>query len=73
MANGKIKDAGFQLDQQIFPLLELAEYVLHTGDEATFARLKPYIKQVIDLLLARKAKQMWLFPTKETPADDPIV
>jgi uncharacterized protein len=72
MANGRIKDGAFQLDQQLFPLLELAEYTLETGGTATFERLKPHITPVIDMLLARKAAHAALFPTDETPADDPI-
>jgi uncharacterized protein len=72
MANGKIKDGAFQLDQQLFPLLELAEYVLETGDQATFEQLKPYVTLIIEGLLQRKASHAALFPTDETPADDPI-
>jgi hypothetical protein len=72
LANGRVKDRGFQLDQQIFPLLELAEYVLETDDTATYDRLRPQIATVLDLLMARKAADTWLFPTEETPADDPI-
>jgi hypothetical protein len=72
LANGQIKDAAFQLDQQLFPLLELAEYVGATSDRATWDRLRPAIAPVIDRLLARKATHTWLFPTDETPADDPV-
>jgi len=72
LANGKIKDGAFQLDQQLFPLLELAEYVLETNDQATLKRLQPHIQPLIDMLMARKAPDVMLFPTDETPADDPI-
>lgn len=72
LANGRIKDGAFQLDQQIFPLLEWAEYVLETGDQTVFERLKPGVKAVIAALLARRAEHSLLFPTDETPADDPI-
>ena len=72
LVNGKIKDAGFQLDQQIYPLLELAEYVLETHDYNMWERLKKYVYQTIDMLYRRKADGAWLFPTEETPADDPI-
>lgn len=72
LANGKIKDGAFQLDQQLFPLLELAEYVLETGDRATFQRLEGHIYAVLDMLIARQADFAPLFPTDETPADDPI-
>jgi hypothetical protein len=72
LANGRIKDGAFQLDQQLFPLLELADYVQETGDVATWDRLRPAVGLVIEALLARKAPQAWLFPTDETPADDPV-
>ncbi len=72
LANGQIKDAAFQLDQQLFPLLELAEYVAETGDRATWERLRPAVGPLVEMLLARKAARAWLFPTDETPADDPV-
>jgi hypothetical protein len=72
LANGKIKDGAFQLDQQLFPLLELAEYTLETQDRTTFDRLQPHVRAILDMLLARKADFAALFPTDETPADDPI-
>ena len=72
LVNGRIKDRGFQLDQQIFPLIELAEYTLETGDRATFDRLKGYIVPLLDALMRQKAPGDWLFPTDETPGDDPI-
>jgi len=72
LANGRIKDAAFQLDQQLYPLLELADYVEQTHDGETWNRLRPYLAPVITALLERKAPQTLLFPTAETPADDPL-
>lgn len=72
LANGRIKDGAFQLDQQLFPLLELADYTLTTGDSALIKRLRQQIDAVIEALLRRKAPDAALFPTDETPADDPI-
>lgn len=72
LANGKVKDGAFQLDQQLFPLLELAEYTLETGDLAAFERLAPHAHAILAMLLARKADFAALFPTDETPGDDPI-
>jgi hypothetical protein len=72
LANGQIKDAAFQLDQQLFPLLELAEYVLETNDHATLNRLLPHVRPLIDMLTRRTKPDAMLFPTDETPADDPI-
>ncbi|MBX3062165.1 MAG: glycoside hydrolase family 125 protein [Anaerolineae bacterium] len=74
LANGRIKDAAFQLDQQLFPLLELADYVLETDDQSTLERLRPHIRPLIESLLARRypTSSGLLLPTDETPADDPI-
>ncbi len=73
LANGRQKDPAFQLDQQLWPLLEFAEYVLETGDHATFERFQSQVSTILDTLLARrKNPDGWLFPTDETPADDPI-
>jgi hypothetical protein len=73
LANGKVKDKAFQLDQQLFPLLELAEYVQITGDPFNIlARLQPHIDPLIDGLIASKSPEGWLFPTEETAADDRI-
>jgi len=72
LANGKIKDRGFQLDQQLFPLLELAEYVQITGDTALLDRLRHHIRPVFEALRAYRAPHALLYATEETPADDPI-
>lgn len=72
LANGRVKDGAFQLDQQLFPLLQLAEYTLETGDRATLERLTPHIAPLIAHLLELKAPEDALFPTEETAADDPI-
>jgi hypothetical protein len=72
LANGRIKDRAFQLDQQLFPLLELAEYVLETGDDATWQQHLSTANRVLEALLSRKNPHLWLFPTDETPADDPL-
>ncbi len=72
LANGNVKDPAFQLDQQLYPLLELAAYVQRTGDTATLDRLLPHVQPVIDGLMTHKAENAWLFKTDETPADDPI-
>lgn len=72
LANGRVKDRAYQLDQQVYPLLELAEYVLETGDQATAERLHPQIDGALAALDARRLPDVLLFPTDETPADDPI-
>jgi hypothetical protein len=73
LATGRVKDRAYQLDQQLFPLLELVDYVLATGDRALLDQLeKISVLPVIGILLARRAPQRWLFSTDETPADDPL-
>ncbi len=73
LANGRVKDRAYQLDQQLFPLLELADYVLATGDQDLLLQLEETsILPLIGILLARRAPEGWLFPTDETPADDPL-
>jgi len=73
LANGRIKDGAYQLDQQLFPLLELAEYAQETGDWRTWERLRAQVGAVFEAVLARRTGERWLFPTDETPADDPMV
>lgn len=68
LASGKQKDPAYQLDQQLFPLLELAEYTVMTGDMSFVGHIQP----VIEVLLQRRTGNTWLFPTEETPADDPV-
>src|SRR5690606_8147628 len=72
LANGQIKDPAFQLDQQLFPLLELAEYMLETQDTDTFEHYRSQVEAVLSTLHQRRAAHAALYPTDETPADDPI-
>lgn len=72
LANGRVKDSAYQLDQQLWPLLELADYVQATGDQTTAERFKPQVRDVLARLLATQAKDALLFPTDETPGDDPM-
>jgi uncharacterized protein len=72
LANGRVKDSAFQLDQQLFPLLQLAEYTLETADSNTLSRLRHHIPPLMERLTLLQADGIALFPTDETPADDPI-
>jgi meiotically up-regulated gene 157 (Mug157) protein len=72
LTNGRCKDQVFQLDQQCYPLLELADYYAMTGDTAVVERLKGHVGALLELLLKRRAANAWLFPTSETPADDRV-
>ena len=68
LANGAIKDHGYQLDQQIYPLLELADYTQHTQD---FSLLDQFASDVVSMLMHFRQGGV-LLKTDETPADDPI-
>ncbi|MCC6803829.1 MAG: glycoside hydrolase family 125 protein [Anaerolineae bacterium] len=72
LANGHVKDSAFQLDQQLYPLLELTDYVLTTNDQAIRMRFAPQVAAVLAMLDTRRSPDALLFPTDETPADDPI-
>ncbi len=72
LANGRIKDQGFQLDQQLFPLLELADYVQLTGDRQILERLRAQIPALFAALRPYRLDDRPLYATDETPADDPI-
>ena len=72
LANGRPKDRIFQLDQQCYPLLELAQYDALIGDQATVARLLPHLPAVLETVLARQAASAACLATEETPADDPL-
>ncbi|MFQ5594014.1 MAG: glycoside hydrolase family 125 protein, partial [Anaerolineae bacterium] len=72
LANGHPKDQIFQLDQQCYPLLELVEYATLTADEATVTRLLPHLHPILDVVQDRRARNVALFSTEETPADDPL-
>ncbi len=72
LANGKAKDLAYQLDQQFFPILELAEYTLTSGDTKTLNRFADQVDSIIDAVMKRKHENCFLFPTDETPGDDPL-
>lgn len=72
LANGRVKDRGFQLDQQLFPLMELADYVQITGDRASLDRVREHIAPIFEHLESHRSSHALLYATEETPADDPI-
>jgi hypothetical protein len=63
LANGRVKDPAFQLDQQCYPLLEAVE----AGEGATYAR---EIRETLAAL--ERHRHGDLYATAETPADDPM-
>ncbi|MER3417537.1 MAG: hypothetical protein C4343_00040 [Chloroflexota bacterium] len=72
LVGGQRKDPVFQLDQQLYPLLELAEYVGLTGDTDALERYRDEVDRVLAAIEPRRAAGGALFATDETPGDDPI-
>jgi uncharacterized protein len=72
LASGAAKDPAFQLDQQLFPLLLIADHAPLSGDTSLRERYAGSCANVIDRLLAARTP-FGLIATAETPADDPLV
>lgn len=70
MVGGQRKDLAFQLDQQLYPLVELADYIEVTGDREPLARFDSEINTVLEAIEARKADGACLYSTEESPQDD---
>ena len=70
LATGQAKDRAFQLDQQLYPPLLLAEHARLTGDGAMLRRYGVAAEGVLNALSARA--DGGLVATAETPADDPL-
>jgi hypothetical protein len=71
LASGRAKDIAFQLDQQIYPPLLVADHARLTGTAALRERYAVACRATLDALLARRSP-FGLVPTAETPADDPL-
>lgn len=72
LVNGDVKDSAYQLDQQLYPILELADYVETSRDFALLYRLKTQVDKTLEAIWKRKHEHFYLFPTEETPGDDPL-
>ena len=74
VATGKLKDwKVFQLDQQCYPLLELAEYLeSHSLRPSQAQKWGKTIDEILRVVSRQKAPTHWIFQTNETPGDDPI-
>ena len=72
LASGAAKDPAFQLDQQLWPLLLIADRARLSGDPSSRERYAGSCVNVIDRLLAARTG-FGLIATAETPADDPLV
>jgi len=71
LASGKAKDVAFQLDQQLYPLLLLADHARLSGTSAFRERYDRPCRETLGALLARRS-DFGLVPTAENPADDPL-
>jgi hypothetical protein len=70
LASGQVKDRAFQLDQQLWPLLLVADSVRLSGGPAV-SRYGHACTEMLDALLAKRSA-FGLIATAETPADDPL-
>jgi hypothetical protein len=71
LPSGQAKDPAFQLDQQLWPLLLVADYARLAQDPDVHVRFGPAAGAVIEVLL-RQRRPFGLIATEETPADDPL-
>jgi hypothetical protein len=71
LIGGERKDRAFQADQQLYPLLELADYTHATGDRAPLTEHASQVPTILAVLEARADSGTGLFGTEETAADDP--
>src|SRR5207302_3932141 len=55
LANGTAKDRAFQLDQQLYPPLLVADHARLTGDASLLRRYGIRCARVLDSLLGRRA------------------
>ena len=72
LPNGEPKDPAFQLDQQCYPLLELADFFARTGNEAILSRFQDDLPGILNSIFDHRSDQAYLFATDETPGDDPL-
>jgi len=71
LASGKAKDVAFQLDQQLYPTLLVADHARLAATTALRERYEELCRATLDAVLARRSA-FGLVPTAETPADDPL-
>lgn len=71
LSGGAVKDPAFQLDQQWYPLLELVRASRDWGLGDAWGAHRAAALEVLEALRARRSP-LGLWPTSETPADDPL-
>lgn len=77
LATGVPKDGPiFQLDQQCYPIIELCDALEFIPGLKSFAKdilHESTIPDIVALLAERRHPQCGLYPTDETPGDDPVI
>lgn len=72
LVGGQRKDAAFQADQQLYPLLELADHATVTGQGDALRAFAEEVPRVVAALDARSHPGTGLIATDESAADDPV-
>ena len=74
LAKGKLKERHvFQLDQQSYPLVELAEHLeFKTLDPVGARKWGHSIDEILQVILPKKAPGKFIFETSKTPGDDQV-
>lgn len=72
LVGGQRKDPVFQLDQQLYPLLELCDYAEVTRDRAPLERYAGEIASALRAVERRRARGTALYGSDENAADDPL-
>ena len=71
-ANGRRKDRAFQADQQLYPFIELADYVRFTGAPPAGVRWDELVPHAWAATVRRVDQTTGLIASHETAADDPV-
>ena len=71
-ANGRRKDLAFQADQQLYPIIELADYWRASGDLPGGVDWSPQVASALDAALEECDPTTGLIASAENAADDPI-
>ena len=72
-ADGRRKDVAFQADQQLYPLVELADFWRWTGSLPAGVDWSTAVARVWDAFTATVDPRLGLVPSAENAADDPAV
>jgi meiotically up-regulated gene 157 (Mug157) protein len=68
--SGEMKDDVYQLDQQLYPLLEIYDFWKLGGDVESYLSR---VDELIERMLEEMDHETGLFETEENPADDPVL